>query len=99
MRRGTTPLIRLATEQNWTGFDKVWVTFEQKGYYELTIKDDRVELSEGGTDVYVQLTQEETLAFKKGSASVQIKGLQGTNVEATDEVKIKVLDILCEEVM
>ena len=99
MRRGTTPLIRLVTEQNWTGFDKVWVTFEQKDYYELTIKEDRVELSEGGTDVYVQLTQEETLKFKKGVASVQIKGLRGMYVEATNETKVKVLDILCEEVM
>lgn len=99
MRRGTTPLIRLVTEQNWTGFDKVWVTFEQKDYYELTIKEDRVELSEGGTDVYVQLTQEETLKFKKGVVSVQIKGLRGMYVEATNETKVKVLDILCEEVM
>lgn len=103
MRRGTTPIIKMISEHNWIGYDEIWVTFEQTkncSGFELTLKGDRVKVSEGGTEIYVQLTQEETLAFAKGSAKVQIKGVRGGNlVEATDAVSIKILDILNEEVM
>ena len=102
MRRGTTPIIRLVTERNWADFNDIWVTFEQKGKTgntELTLKGDRVQLSESGTEIYVQLTQEETLSFSRGNAKVQVKGIHDGLVEATNDVSIKVLDILNEEVM
>ena len=97
MRRGTTPTLRLITEWDWSDYE-VWVTIEQKNY-EATFKDERLKLSESGTDVYLEMTQDETLAFKKGSAKVQIKGMKDGIVIATDTSSIKVLDILNEEVM
>lgn len=97
MRRGTTPTLRLITEWDWTNYE-LWVTIEQKNY-EATFKDDRLKLSESGTDIYLELSQEETLAFKQGSAKVQIKGKKDGVVMATDIVGIKINDILDEEVM
>jgi len=97
MRRGTTPTLKLITEWDWSGYE-LWVTIEQKDY-EATFKDDRLKLSESGTDVYLELTQNETLAFKKGSAKVQIKGKKDGIVDGTDITNIKIYDILNEEVM
>mgnify|MGYP004509616053 CR=1 FL=1 len=94
MRRGTTPILRFRTSQDWTGYD-----------LELTMEDDNTELvfyndrlSLDNTDILIQLTQEETLAFNK-SCKAQIRGKKDNNVIATDVVKIKVLPILNEEVM
>lgn len=97
MRRGTTCMLKLCTEYDWSGY-VIWVTIEQKDY-EATFKDDRVILSESGMDVYLELTQEETLKFKQGSAKVQIKGKKDDRVIGTDTTTIKIHDILNEEVM
>lgn len=96
MTRGSTPTIKLITEKNWTGWD-VWVTLEE-GNMELTFRDDRILLDESGCNVYVRLTQEETLKFQR-SAKVQVKGEKDGIVEATLIGKIKVYPILNEEVM
>ena len=97
MRRGTTSVLKLVTETDWSGYD-IWVTIEQKNY-EATFKDEKVQLSESCTDIYLSLTQEETLAFDKGSAKVQVKGKKDDNVIATEIASIKIEDILNEEVM
>lgn len=96
MRRGTTPTLKLTTDQDWTGYE-VRLTIEEKnGGTELTLQQDRLNVS--GTTVYATLTQEETLSFNK-SAQIQLKGSKDGTVIATDIVNIKVLPILDEEVM
>ena len=99
MRRGTTPTLKLTTDQDWTGYE-VWLTIEEKKNggigTELTLQGSRLTVS--ATTVYVTLTQEETLSFNK-SAQIQLKGSKDGTVIATDIVNIKVLPVLNEEVM
>ena len=99
MTRGTTPTLKLICEDTSFAGHRVWVTIEQKDYHEATFEDDRLQISESGTEIYLSLTQEETLAFKKGSAKVQIKGEKDGIVKATLETSIKIREILNEEVM
>ncbi|MGF6375129.1 hypothetical protein M2140_000163 [Clostridiales Family XIII bacterium PM5-7] len=94
MRRGTTPTLKLITEQDWTGYD-LRLTLEE-GSNEMTFENDRLTVE--ASVVYVALSQEETLSFNK-SVQVQIKGEKDGIVVATDIVKIKVLPILNEEAM
>lgn len=94
MRRGTTPILKFKTGQDWTGYE-LQLTLEDSDT-ELTFSGDRLQID--GTDVLITLTQEETLQFSK-TCKAQIKGKMGDNVIATDIVTIKVLPILNEEVM
>ena len=94
MRRGTTPILRFRTEQDWTGYE-LELTIEDDNN-ELVFIDDR--LTVDGTDILITLTQEETLLFNK-SCKAQLRGKKDGTVIATDIVKIKVLPILNEEVM
>lgn len=99
MRRGTSPTLKLTTDQDWTGYEVV-VTIEEdsaaNGNVELNLEGDRLTIA--NSTIYVTLTQEETLKFRK-KAKVQIKGKKGYNVIATDISNIPVLPILNEEVM
>lgn len=95
MRRGTTPILRFKTSQDWTGYE-----------VELTLEDQNIEtvftgdrLTVDGTDILITLTQEETLAFEEKNCQAQIKGKKDGVVIGTDIAKIKVLPILHEEVM
>lgn len=95
MRRGTTPILRFRSSQDWSGYE-----------LELTLEDDTVEmvfegdrLTVEGTDVYITLTQEETLKFTGKKCKAQIRGKKDGIVIATDIAKITVLPILHEEVM
>lgn len=94
MRRGTTPILKFKTGQDWTGYE-LQLTLEDDDT-ELTFTGDRLQID--GTDVLVTLTQEETLQFNK-KCKAQIKGKLGDTVIATDIANIKVLPILNEEVM
>lgn len=99
MRRGTSPTLKLTTDQDWTGYEVI-VTIEEDssvtGNIELNFEGDRLTIE--NNTIYVTLTQEETLKFKK-KAKIQIKGKRGNNVIATDISSIPILPILNEEVM
>ena len=99
MRRGTSPTLKLTTDQDWTGYEVI-VTIEEDssvtGNIELNFERDRLTIE--NNTIYVTLTQEETLKFKK-KAKIQIKGKRGNNVIATDISSIPILPILNEEVM
>ena len=97
MRRGTTVILRLVTSHDWTGYE-LHVTLEDKSK-EMCFTDERLKISESGTDVYLELSQEETLAFTGKSLQVQIRGKKDGVVRSTDIAKIKVLPTLCEEVL
>lgn len=95
MRRGTTPVLRFRTSQDWTGYE-VELTLEDKNI-ELHFDGDR--LTVDGTEVLITLTQEETLQFEEKKCQAQLKGKKDGVVIATDIANIKVLPILHEEVM
>lgn len=99
MRRGTSPTLKLTTDQDWTGYEVI-VTIEEDsisvGNYELNLTGDRLTIE--GSTIYVTLTQEETLKFQK-KAKVQIKGKKDSNVIATGISNLPILPILNEEVM
>ena len=95
MRRGTTPILRFQTNHDWTGYE-LQLTLEDDDS-ELVFTNDRLTIVDQ-TDIYVTLTQEETLSFNK-TCKAQLRGKKDGNVIATDTVKIKVLPILNEEVM
>ncbi len=77
----------------------VYITFEQtKSNQELTKHFPDVQDNE--TFYSIQLTQEETLAFAKGSGKVQIRLLDNTgNAIKTDIWNMQVSDVLYEEVI
>lgn len=95
MRRGTTPILRFRTNQDWTDYT-ILVTLEDDST-ELNFTDDRLMVD--GTDILLTLTQEETLKLQSKKCSAQIKGKKDDVVIGTDIAKITVLPILNEEVM
>ena len=96
MRRGTSPTLKLTTNQDWTGYEVIVTIEEQKTGVELNFTGDRLVIS--GEDIYITLTQEETLKFSN-RAEIQVKGKKDSSVIATDISKIPILPILNEEVM
>lgn len=98
MRRGTSPTLKLTTDQDWTGYEVV-VTIEENSNgnnVELNFKNEQLTID--GNTIYVELTQSDTLKFQK-KAQIQIKGKKDNQVIATEISKIPVLPILNEEVM
>ncbi len=79
MTRGTTPTYTISFEEE-IDFASVasWiVTLYQFGHM-LTIEDPIVDLTEN--TLTVTLTQEQTLMFQKGQASLQVRGMFGDGV-------------------
>ena len=101
MRRGTTPTIVI----NVTGEDfdgaTLYVTIEQ-GALELTKTGSDVLFTptEEGSTVALFLSQEETLAFDKGKASIQIRWINSSGVAQASPIRtIDVSPILLEGVI
>jgi hypothetical protein len=100
MGRGTNPLYTVSfTGISADDIADIYVTFEQsKSNQELTKHFPDIELTEG--KFYVRLSQQETLAFAKGSGKVQIRILDDEGVALkTDIWNMKVSDVLYEEVI
>ena len=101
MHRGTTPSIVI----NVTGED-----FENSTLY-VTLDQDTTQVTKTGEDVIVTptdtgstvsifLSQEETLKFSKGSAKIQIRWIDSSNVAQASPIKnINVDPILLEGVI
>lgn len=101
MRRGTTPTLVLAvTGLNVAELDTIFITFKQKSL-ELTKSTDDIIIDEEANTIKVPLSQEETLKFEVGSATVQIRGLfkDGTTAIASNIRTIKVGDVLLDGVI
>lgn len=99
MRRGTTPTITLtvgADIADWT----LYVSFDNNGTV-TTFEDDRLTKTLDGarTVIDITLTQEETLAFKVGSAEVQIRAIKDDVAIATNIQKIDVARIIKDGVI
>lgn len=73
--QGTTPYLQVAIDGcDLTAAEVIYVTIEQ-GQHRLNLTGERVNVlsEEGNSVVTVHLTQEETLAFKKGFAEIQVR--------------------------
>ena len=99
MRRGTTPTIVINVIGETFQGSKLYVTLEQKEH-ELTKTGEDVVVTvtgENTSTVAVYLTQQETLAFSSGPASVQIRWIDsGGTAQASPIKKIDVDPILLE---
>lgn len=96
MRRGTTPTFTFDVDLDLTGWD-YYVTFEQ-GSREITRKDAEViPANEGGCQMLVRLTQEETLAFKAGvKGKAQIRACKDGDAVASTVFEFPVHDVLLD---
>lgn len=103
MRRGTTPSYLLRIVGDDISEFKIVVTIEQEGKL-FNLTGDRLDVSfddeTGDTLILFTLTQEETLNFKTGSASVQVRAINtdGYAVASNDGV-ISIRKILYEELI
>lgn len=80
MTRGTTPTYIINFEET-VDFSTVasWlVTFSQMGHELLSLDNPIVDLTEN--TLTITLTQEQTLLFQKGVASIQVRGMFGDGV-------------------
>ena len=100
MGRGTTPLYMIWFEGiSYDDISDIYLTFEQsKSSQELTKHFPDIVVRDGYA--YVQLTQEETLAFAKGSGKVQVRFIDNSgNAFKSVIANMQVSDVLYEEVI
>lgn len=83
IRRGTTPEITYESSYNADSFDILWLTLKQG---DIEITKEKADVTINGKEITFKLTQEETLSFKVGSVSMQLRGRTGDDAVA-DEVK------------
>ena len=101
MRRGTTPDFILQID----GYDLTDYTLEvviRQGSNKIILTGDRldVEYADDATSILVRLTQEETLGFKPGNISMQVRYIDEDGyVDATEIQLINVREILNEDVI
>ena len=95
MRRGTTPTYTMTFKQVGTGaqVQEIIVTFKQAFGEYLELAYTRGEIAINGDIASFTLTQAQTLAFKKGKLSRQMKvKFLDDNVQDTDIVVEEVVD-------
>lgn len=104
IRRGTTPTIKVTSEENLELFDEIYLVIKQETASGYTLVEKR--LTTDGVRVdsnhfNVKLTQEETLALQSGKkAEIQLKGkLTNGDVVTTDVTDVKIERVLKEEVI
>ncbi len=93
MRRGTTPTLTIQTDMDLSEF-KVYVTLSQGAVQ----KDFVPSVSE--KEVTIELTQEDTLAFEKGNAKLQIRAVdEGGHAIASNVMTVNITEILKEGII
>lgn len=101
MYRGTTPTIVInVIGEDFSG-DTLYVTLEQEKI-ELTKTGEDVVVTptEDGSTVEIFLSQEDTLAFAKGNARIQIRWINASGVAQASPIKTIAVDpILLEGVI
>lgn len=101
MYRGTTPTLylELDTELDLTNVIEMWVTLKSPTV-EVTKTLNEVVFDSETNTITVTLSQDETLAFYKGVAEVQVRIRTSENLAyATDIAKVEVGKILKEGVI
>lgn len=83
IRRGTTPEITYEASHNADSFDILWLSLKQG---DIEITKEKLDVTINGKEITFKLTQDETLSFKAGSVSMQLRGRIGEEAVA-DEIK------------
>ena len=97
IRRGTTAKAKMSIDGvNPNDANVIWFTFKQ-GDLEFTKTKDDVTIS--GTEVEVALSQEETIGFKEGSVSMQLRALVNGEAVASDIKSFSVKPLLKDGVI
>lgn len=96
--RGTTPGNTFMVPIDLTTCDVIYITYSQYGATVFEIEKDDIEVS--ADKLVVSLTQEQTLALKKGAVSIQIRARypDGTAV-ASDIINTTTEEILKDGVI
>lgn len=99
MIRGTTPRLVFAFDYTIDFIKALRITFMQNGENKVEKKEQDVTLEDN--KITVKLSQEDTLAFSENEiVEVQLKVLTTEgDVLATDKYKLRVQDILNEEIL
>lgn len=103
MYRATTPTHTFTLPIATSTCSEIQVAYQQndltlvKHYQDGTLPSG---MTLDGNSVIIILTQEETLAFSKGRASVQVRVLTNTGtVMASQKFSISIFDVINEEVL
>ena len=99
MRRGTTPIISLEVDFDFTGWE-LFVTFKN-GTKTITIENDglTLEVEKGTSTINVLLTQLQTLSFNANTkCKVQIRAYKSGSAVATSIETLDVKRILMDGV-
>lgn len=102
MVRGTTPGYVLSVSGADLRGSTVYVTIAQGENRKVTLTSGRLSVAYSGnvSTITFSLTQSESLTFRSGRASVQVKFLDSRgNVDATNIGDITVLPVLNEDVI
>lgn len=100
MIRGTTPDLILTVGADLTG-KTVYVTLSQPGIKTKITGDDLgIEAGETSSVVALRLTQEQTLAFRAGTASVEVSFIDETGMTRKTKIgSVKIKPTLMDEVI
>lgn len=101
MRRGTTPTLPIRVIGADFAGCTLYVTLEQ-GSLQITKTNDDLSITptEEGAMVGVFLSQEETLSFKKGTASIQMRWINSSGIaDGSAIARIEIKDVLLEGVI
>lgn len=102
MYRGTTPTVHFTVDGYSLDDMTVYVTFRMLDLYGNTTGKPitKVTTIKDGSDMYVTLTQEETLALCPGQCKVQARFIdKANNSYSTNIVVLDVLDVLDDRVI
>lgn len=102
MRQYTTPTLTLVVKgQNITDADHVWVTFADKTRSKVLTSDNlEMTLMEDGTQISVELSQEQTSLFTANSkVDIQANWMTGDKRAATNIKTISVTENLLKEIL
>lgn len=100
MRRGTTPIVSLEVDFDFTDWE-LFVTFKN-GLNMITVENDglTLEVKKGTSTVNVLLSQLQTLSFNANTkCEVQIRACKGGSAVATDIETIDINKILMDGVI
>lgn len=102
MYRATTPTHVFTLPFDTSECTEIQVAYKQNNH-ELVRHYQDGTLPEGmtldGKDVNIFMSQEDTLAFSRGKAQVQIRVLKSGKVMASQKMNVSVYDVINEEVL
>ena len=93
--RGTTPTIEFKISANLIDYD-CYLSFGKARNPVFTLTEAKKVLASGKTTLTYKLTQDQTLALKRGQTSMQVRAIKGNDAVATEMVEVSVDDIILD---